>query len=210
VILGQRPDGEPPRPVGGLPGRTGRRVRRTARGAGEGIPGTRRITLGGDKGYDTRDFVAGCRALAVTPHVAQNQTRRGGSALDARTVRHPGYAVGQWIRKRVERARTLCGPASIRSVIQVLYGLANIQRDRDTGRLRMVRSIIAGYTTALTTVQAIAAALFLEGETMKPDHAAFIREAAEITILLERLHELIEAFVAEPADQEAALRAEIN
>jgi transposase len=70
----------------------------------ERVPGRRRITLGGDKGYDTRDFVANCRALAVTPHVAQNQARRGGSALDARTVRHPGYAVSQWIRKQVEEA----------------------------------------------------------------------------------------------------------
>ncbi len=40
--------------------------------------------------------------LKVTPYVAQNLARPGGSALDARTVRHPGYAVSQWIRKRVE------------------------------------------------------------------------------------------------------------
>src|SRR5713101_3019837 len=70
----------------------------------ERLPGSRRITLGGDKGYDTSDFVADCRALTVTPHVARNQARRGGSALDVRTVRHPGYAVSQWIRKRVEEA----------------------------------------------------------------------------------------------------------
>jgi transposase len=68
------------------------------------LPGRRRVTLGGDKGYDTQGFVTGCRALPVTPHVAQNQARRGGSALDARTVRHPGYAVSQWIRKQVEEA----------------------------------------------------------------------------------------------------------
>ena len=68
------------------------------------LPGSRRITLAGDKGYDTRDFVARCRALTVTPHVAQNQARPGGSALDARTVRHPGYAISQWIRKQVEEA----------------------------------------------------------------------------------------------------------
>jgi hypothetical protein len=48
--------------------------------------------------------VAGCRALTVTPHVAKNQSRRRGSALDARTVRHPGYALSQWIRKQVEEA----------------------------------------------------------------------------------------------------------
>ncbi|HKM80539.1 MAG TPA: IS5 family transposase [Candidatus Acidoferrum sp.] len=69
---------------------------------GESLPGRQRITLGGDKGYDTRDFVESCRALKVTPHVAQNLARPGGSAIDARTVRHPGYAVSQWIRKRVE------------------------------------------------------------------------------------------------------------
>jgi len=70
--------------------------------ADDRLPGSCRITLGGDKGYDTRDFVASCRALKITPHVAQNQARPGGSALDARTARHPGYAVSQWIRKRVE------------------------------------------------------------------------------------------------------------
>ena len=72
--------------------------------ANERLPGRRRITLGADKGYDTRDFIAACRALDITPHVAQNHARPGGSALDARTVRHPGYAVSQWIRKRVEEA----------------------------------------------------------------------------------------------------------
>ena len=66
------------------------------------LPGSRRITLAGDRGYDTRDFVGSCRALKVTPHVAQNQARLGGSALDARTVRHRGYAISQWVRKRVE------------------------------------------------------------------------------------------------------------
>ncbi len=83
----------------------GRAERRAAVAmADERLPGGRRITLGGDKGYDTRDFVASCRALKITPHVAQNQERPGGSALDARTVRHRGYAVSQWIRKQVEEA----------------------------------------------------------------------------------------------------------
>ena len=68
----------------------------------ERLAGSRRITLGGDKGYDTRDFVASCRALNITPHVAQNDMRPGGSALDARTTRYPGYAVSQRIRKRIE------------------------------------------------------------------------------------------------------------
>jgi hypothetical protein len=42
------------------------------------------------------------RELQVTPHVAQNQKRRGGSAIDARTTRHAGYEVSQKKRKRVE------------------------------------------------------------------------------------------------------------
>jgi len=61
-------------------------------------------TLAGDKGYDTREFVAGCRALRVTPHVAQNSARPGGSAIDARTTRHGGYRASQRIRKRIEEA----------------------------------------------------------------------------------------------------------
>jgi transposase len=59
------------------------------------------VTLGADKGYDTRDFVAAVRLLGVTPHVAQNTTHRT-SAIDGRTTRHPGYAVSQRRRKRVE------------------------------------------------------------------------------------------------------------
>jgi len=83
----------------------GRAERRAAVAmADERLAGSHRITLGGDKGYDTRDFVATCRALTITPHVAQNDARPGGSALDARTTRHPGYAVSQWIRKRIEEA----------------------------------------------------------------------------------------------------------
>src|SRR6202171_1208075 len=66
------------------------------------LPGSRRITLGADKGYDTAEFVASCRALKVTPHIARNEGRAGGSALDRRTTRHVGYAVSQRVRKRVE------------------------------------------------------------------------------------------------------------
>jgi transposase len=58
-------------------------------------------TLGADNGYDTREFVATLRHLGVTPHVAQNTTRRR-SAIDERTTRHAGYAVSQRARKRVE------------------------------------------------------------------------------------------------------------
>jgi transposase len=64
-------------------------------------PGETRKTVGADKGYDTADFVADCRALGVTPHVAQN-TKNRASAIDERTTRHPGYAVSQIIRKLIE------------------------------------------------------------------------------------------------------------
>jgi transposase len=66
------------------------------------IAGVQRVTVGADKGYDTRDFVAECRNLNVTPQVAQNSTRSGGSAIDERTTRHAGYAISQKKRKRVE------------------------------------------------------------------------------------------------------------
>jgi transposase len=68
----------------------------------EGVGGVHRITVAADKGYDRAEFVAGCRALNVTAHVAQNEGRRGGSALDLRTTSWPGYAVSQRVRKRVE------------------------------------------------------------------------------------------------------------
>jgi transposase len=59
-------------------------------------------SLGADKAYDTQDFVAACRERNITPHVASNDTRRGGSAIDRRTMRHGGYALSQTIRKRIE------------------------------------------------------------------------------------------------------------
>jgi transposase len=63
----------------------------------------RRITVGGDKGFDTQDFVADLRQINATPHLAQNDTGRR-SAIDGRTTRHPGYAVSLRIRKRIEEA----------------------------------------------------------------------------------------------------------
>jgi transposase len=68
----------------------------------EQIPGGKQVTVGGDKGFDTRDFVAECRHLGVTPHVAQNLGRRGGSAIDGRTTHHAGYGRSQKKRKRIE------------------------------------------------------------------------------------------------------------
>ena len=64
--------------------------------------GKGRKTVGGDKGFDTAEFVAECRHMNVTPHVAQNTARPGGSAIDTRTTRHAGYAISQKKRKRIE------------------------------------------------------------------------------------------------------------
>ena len=68
----------------------------------EQVSGDGRLTVGGDKGYDTAEFVDECRHMNVTPHVAQNTARPGGSAIDARTTRHAGYNVSQKKRKRIE------------------------------------------------------------------------------------------------------------
>jgi transposase len=63
------------------------------------IPGDQQVTVGADKGYDTKGFVADTRTVNATPHVAQ---KRRGSAVDGRTTRHEGYRVSQQKRKRVE------------------------------------------------------------------------------------------------------------
>jgi transposase len=67
------------------------------------VPGRHSITVGGDKSFDTAGFVAALRKLEVIPHVAQNTSNRR-SAIDRRTTRHPGYAVSQQVRKRIEEA----------------------------------------------------------------------------------------------------------
>ena len=68
----------------------------------ERIDGEKRVTVGADKGYDTRGFVRDMRERNVTPHVSQNNNRPGGSAIDGRTTRHAGYQVSQRKRKRIE------------------------------------------------------------------------------------------------------------
>ncbi|HYT77235.1 MAG TPA: IS5 family transposase [Vicinamibacterales bacterium] len=86
---------------------------------------SRRRTIGADKGYDVRAFVDVARELGATPHVTQNLVRPGGSAIDARTTRHEGYAMSQHARPRIEPAfgwlKTI---AWIRKV--KLRGLANV------------------------------------------------------------------------------------
>ena len=80
---------------------TGTAERETAERQVGDLPGRQRISVGGDKAYDTWEFVHGLRALNAVPHVAQNCQGRK-SAIDGRTTRHPGYAVSQRLRKRVE------------------------------------------------------------------------------------------------------------
>lgn len=66
------------------------------------LSGPVRCTVGADKAYDTRDFVAGIREINMTPHVAQNIERRGGSSINDRTTRHVGYALSLRARKLIE------------------------------------------------------------------------------------------------------------
>jgi len=87
-------------------------------------PGSeRRLTLAADKGYDTRGFVAACREMCVTPHVAAKVRH---SAVDGRTTRHPAYAVSQRKRKLIEEAfgwaKTIAGVAKVK-----VRGLARVR-----------------------------------------------------------------------------------
>ena len=68
----------------------------------EALPAGKRVTLGGDKNYDTREFIRELRGMNITPHVAQNTTKRR-SAVDERTTRHAGYEVSQRKRKCIEQ-----------------------------------------------------------------------------------------------------------
>lgn len=86
-------------------------------------PGTcNQLTLGADKAYDAREFVADLRQKCVTPHVAQ---KARSSAIDGRTTRHAGYAVSQRKRKLVEEAfgwaKTIAGCAKVK-----VRGLARV------------------------------------------------------------------------------------
>jgi transposase len=82
---------------------TGKAERETGRALVEHVPGGFPITVAGDKGYDTREFIAQLRVMGATPHVAQNTTGRS-SAIDGRTTRHAGHVASQRKRKLVEQA----------------------------------------------------------------------------------------------------------
>jgi transposase len=68
----------------------------------EPLAKSRRVTLGADKAYDTKAFVAALRERGVTPHVSQNTNGRR-SAIDGRTTRHVGYRMSQALRPMIER-----------------------------------------------------------------------------------------------------------
>jgi hypothetical protein len=115
------------------------------------LRGFRPRTLGADKASDARACVATMRECGVTPHVAQNTSGRR-SAIDARTTRHPGYAISQRLRKRVEE----------------LFGwLKSVGGFRCTRYRGLARTPLAGYLVAaaynlvrmarLTTLQPMAA-----------------------------------------------------
>ena len=92
---------------GGVTLATGRAEREAALAMLDRKPRGRRITLGADKAYDVRQFVEDLRARRVTPHVAvdghlSKTGKPRSSAVDGRTKRHPGYAVSQRCRKRIE------------------------------------------------------------------------------------------------------------
>jgi transposase len=94
-------------------------------------PSDRRITVGADKGYDVESFVEALRERRVTPHIAidahvTKTGKRRKTAVDARTSRHPGYAISQCIRKRIEEVfgwtKSTGGLARVK-----VRGLAKIQ-----------------------------------------------------------------------------------
>ena len=107
------------------------------------LPGAHRKTVGADKNYDTKGFVAGCKGMKVTPHVAQNHKRKGGSAIDGRTTRHEGYAISSKKRKRVEepfgwgktighiRQVNVRGLARVNAVLQMTFIGWNLTRMRN-------------------------------------------------------------------------------
>lgn len=112
---------------------TSRSEREAALEMAAGVPGGPGVTLGADKGYDTREFVRELRGLEITPHVAAKVKY---SAIDGRTTRHAGYATSQKKRKRVEE------------IFGWLKTIALLRKTRHRGRERvgwMLRFSLAVY-----------------------------------------------------------------
>ncbi len=107
----------------------------------------RTITVGGDKGYDTADFVRDCRAINVTPHIAQTSDDRRRSAIDDRTTRHAGYLVSQRKRKLVEE------------IFGWMKSFGGFRRSRFKGRRRtqLAATIVAAAYNILRVCRLLAA-----------------------------------------------------
>lgn len=111
----------------------------------------RRITLAADKAYDVTQFVTDLRALRVTPHIAvdghlSKTGKRRKTAIDGRTLRHPGYAVSQRHRKRIEE---------VFGWIKSSAGLAKV-------KLRGCARVDAAFTLALAAYNLIRLPKLLE------------------------------------------------
>lgn len=81
----------------------GKAEEQAAESMASAIKGTRRITIAGDKGYDSDELLGKLRAMNITPHIAKNDHERRTSSIDQRTLRHDGYHVSQKKRKLVEQ-----------------------------------------------------------------------------------------------------------
>ena len=106
--------------------------------------GKRRVTLGGDKGFDVADFVKELREREVTPHVAvQDHLTKTGkrrkTKIDGRTTRHPGYTVSQRIRKRIEE----------------VFGWVKVQGGQGKTKFRGRNRVEASFTLALAAYDLI-------------------------------------------------------
>ena len=106
--------------------------------------GKRRITLGGDKGFDVAAFIEDLRGRKVTPHVAvQDRLTKTGkrrkTKIDGRTTRHPGYGVSQRCRKRIEE----------------IFGWAKTQAGLSKTKFRGKRRVDASFTLALAAYNLI-------------------------------------------------------
>ena len=117
-------------------------------------PGRRRITLGGDKGYDVTKFIHELRDRAVTPHIAiQGHNTKTGkrrkTAMDRRTIRHSGYAVSQRCRKRIEE----------------VFGWAKMQAGLSKTKFRGTQRVEAAFVLALAAYNLIRLPRLLEAPT---------------------------------------------
>lgn len=119
------------------------------------LPGSQRMTVGADKAYDTEDFVDSCHGMKITPHVAQNTARRGGSAIDGRTTRQAGYAISQKKRKQIEatfgwckqygglRRMMLRGLKRVSGLVQFTAAVYNLLRMRNLWEIHAQNSVVS-------------------------------------------------------------------